>query len=365
METVQKLVPDFIEKLIPYKPGKPIEEVQRELGLTRVIKLASNENPLGASPMVAEAISEVLGNLHRYPDAGAHYLRMAIAEKYCTRIENVVLGSGSEAIIGNIARTFLHDDDEALTSEGTFVGFHVICRSQGIRVRTVPQKNYGYDLKAIADNIDSKTKLIYLANPNNPTGTIFTSDEFDAFIERVPSHVLVVADEAYFEYTKRSEVFPDSMIYRYDNVITLRTFSKAYGLAGLRLGYGLAHESLISHLSKVKLPFEPSALAQAGGLAALKDEAFIERAVALNTRERARLSEFLGSKGLNYIPSHTNFIMVEMGDEAEVDRITQGLLMQGIVIRPLRSFGLPTCLRFSVGLPEENDALIEHLRKLL
>jgi histidinol-phosphate aminotransferase len=365
METIQKLVPDYIEKLVPYKPGKPIEEVQRELGLSRVVKLASNENPLGAAPGVSQAISDALVNLHRYPDAGAHHLRMAIAEKYCTRIDNVVLGSGSEGIIGNIVRTFLHDDDEALTSEGTFVGFHVIARSQGIQVRTTPLKNYRYDLEAIANSINEKTKLIYLANPNNPTGTIFTSDEFDAFIAKVPSHVLVVADEAYFEYTKRSEVFPDSMIYRYDNVITLRTFSKAYGLAGLRLGYGLAHESLISHLMKVKLPFEPSYLAQMAGLAALKDEEFIERTVALNTRERARLYDALVAMRLQPILSHTNFIMVDIGDGDEVDRLSQALLMKGIVIRPLRSFGLPKCLRISVGLPEENDLLIETLKTLL
>ncbi|MGE5706774.1 MAG: histidinol-phosphate transaminase [Bacteroidota bacterium] len=365
METAQRLVPEFIEKLVPYRPGKPIEEVQRELGIERVYKLASNENPLGASPAVAKAIMDSLSGIHRYPDAGAHHLRLAIAERTCTRVENVVLGGGSEAIIANIVRTFLHGEDEALTSEGTFVGFHIIARSQGIRVQTTPLKDYRYDLDAILAAINPKTKVIYLANPNNPTGTIFTNDEWEHFIERVPSHILVLADEAYFEYTKRSELYPDSMSYRYDNVITLRTFSKAYGLAGLRLGYGLAHESLVSHLMKVKLPFEPNFLAQVAGLAALNDQEFVERTVALNTRERDRLYGDLERLGLNFVPSHTNFILVEMKDETLVDRISQGLLSKGVVIRPLRSFGLPTCFRISVGLPEENDVLVKHLTQIL
>ncbi|HEY9765098.1 MAG TPA: histidinol-phosphate transaminase [Chroococcales cyanobacterium] len=363
MEVARRLVPEFIEKLVPYRPGKPIEEVQRELGIQQVIKLASNENPLGVSSEVPPAILEAMASIHRYPDAGGLVLRRAIADKYCTKVENVILGSGSEGIMGNIARTFLHDDDEALTSEGTFVGFHIIVRSQGIKVRTVPLQRYAFDLGRMAEAIDSKTKIIYLANPNNPTGTIFDHAAFESFINQVPPHVLVLADEAYFEYTRRSEVFPDSMTYRYDNVITLRTFSKAYGLAGLRLGYGLAHESLISHLLKVKLPFEPNSLAQAAGLAALRDQDFVEKTVALNEREKDGIYEALEKLGLNFVPSHTNFVLVEMGDEKIVDRISSELLSSGVVIRPLRSFGLPTCFRITIGLPAENDFLIERLRE--
>jgi histidinol-phosphate aminotransferase len=271
-----RLVPPYIESLEPYKPGKPIAELQKELGITDVVKLASNENPLGASPLALEEMQRHMDDLHRYPNGGLD-LREVLAGRFRLKVGNVIAGSGSEGIMSNIIRAFLCDDDEVLTSEGTFVGFYVLARSRGTRLITVPLKDYHFDLEAIASRINEHTKIIYLANPNNPTGTIFTRAEFDAFIKRVPPHVLIILDEAYFEYAQRSPDYPDSMAYRYDNVITLRTFSKAFGIAGMRIGYGFAHDSLITNLLKVKLPFEPGTLAQAAGIGALRDEGVPEK----------------------------------------------------------------------------------------
>ena len=251
------LVPPYIESLRPYEPGRSIDEVRRAYGLTNVAKLASNENPLGPSPLAIEAVRRQLGGLHLYPNGGLD-LRRTLAEQFDLKPENVIAGSGSEGIMSNIIRTFLCDDDEVLTTDAAFIGFQVLARSRGVRYRTVPYRDWHYDLPALAARITEKTKIVYLANPNNPTGTIFTRQEFDSFYRHVPERVLIILDEAYFEYAKDNPRYPDSMHYRYDNVITLRTFSKIYGLAGIRIGYGFAHEELIANLLKVKLPFEPS-----------------------------------------------------------------------------------------------------------
>ena len=257
------LVPPYIESLRPYEPGRSIEEVSRAYGLTRVSKLASNENPLGPSPLALEAIRRQSGGLNLYPNGGLD-LRRTLAENFDLKIENVIAGSGSEGIMSGIIRTFLCDDDEVLTTDAAFIGFQVLARSRGVKYRTVPYRDWHYDLPALAGQITEHTKIIYLANPNNPTGTIFTRHEFDRFYQHVPERVLIILDEAYFEYAQDNPRYPDSMHYRYDNVITLRTFSKVYGLAGIRIGYGFAHEDLIANLLKVKLPFEPSTPAQAG-----------------------------------------------------------------------------------------------------
>src|SRR6202521_2828216 len=248
------LVPPYIESLRPYQAGRSIEEVQRQYGLTLVSKLASNENPLGPSAMALEAMARSLNQLHRYPNGGLD-LRRVLAEQFELKIENVIAGSGSEGIMSNIIRTFLGDEDEVLTTEAAFIGFQVLARSRGVKYRTVPYRDWHYDLPALAERINPHTKIIYLANPNNPTGTIFTKHQFDEFYRHVPERVLIILDEAYFEYAKDNPRYPDSMHYRYDNVITLRTFSKIYGLAGVRIGYGFAHEELIRNCLKVKLPF--------------------------------------------------------------------------------------------------------------
>lgn len=359
------LVPEYIERLDPYRPGKPIDEVRREFGLDHIHKLASNENPLGPSPRALEAMHQRMTGLNQYPDSAGFHLRDALARRYRVKRENVILGSGSEGIMATIVRTFLHGDEEVLTSEGTFVGFMVLARSQGVPIVTVPLRDYGYDLETMASHLSSRTKVVYLSNPNNPTGTIFTRAEFEAFLERVPPHVLIILDEAYYEFVGDLYDYPDSQLYRADNVITLRTFSKAYGLAGIRIGYGLAHEALIGQLLKVKLPFEPNTLAQAAGLAALDDDAFLMRTLDVNERGIEQLYEGLERLRIPHVRSYANFVLTEWGSETEVDRIYQGLLARGVIVRPLRGFGLPTCIRISVGLPEENAACLRGLRELL
>ena len=358
------LVPPYIETLQPYKPGRSIAEVQREFGLKRVIKLASNENPLGASPLAVQGLQEALPHLHRYPTGGVD-LRTVLAQKFRLKTENVIAGAGSEGIMSDIVRTFLCDDDEVLTTEAAFIGFQVLSKSRGVRYRTVPYRNWHYDLEGLARNINEHTKIIYLANPNNPTGTIFTKDEFDAFYGKVPERVLIILDEAYFEYARNNPIYPDSMHYRYDNVITLRTFSKVYGLAGIRIGYGFAHEELIKNLLKVKLPFEPSTPAQAAGIAALEDSDFMRRSLELNARGLEYLMRSFYELELDVVPSEANFTMVVRGTGEDADRLARELMKQGIIIRPLRAFGLPNCLRISVGTDEENEMLVTALRRVL
>jgi histidinol-phosphate aminotransferase len=357
------LVPPYIETLRPYVAGKPMEELRRELGLKRIVKLASNENPLGPSPKALEEMQKHLQSLHYYPDGG-YDLRVELAKKFKLKIDNVIVGSGSEGIMSNIIRTFLCDDDEVLTTEAAFIGFQVLAKSRGVKYRTVPYNNWRYDLRAIAQQINDHTKIIYLANPNNPTGTIFTKQEFDEFYKHVPERVLIILDEAYYEYAKDNYYYPDSMDYRYDNVITLRTFSKVYGLAGIRIGYGFAHDELIRNLLKVKLPFEPSVLAQAAGIGALNDDQFLLRSLEVNAKGLKFLNDQLKKLDLQVIPSDANFVMVVRESEDDVNHLYQELLKLGVIVRPLKAFGLPQCMRISVGTEEENGILVESLSKV-
>jgi histidinol-phosphate aminotransferase len=357
------LVPPYIEALRPYQAGRSIEDVQRAYGLTRVSKLASNENPLGPSPLAIEAITRSLSGLNYYPNSGLD-LRRVLAEKFETKIDNVIAGSGSESIISNIIRTFLGDEDEVLTTDAAFIGFQVLAKSRGTAYRTVPYRDWHYDLTALAGSITERTKIVYLANPNNPTGTIFSKHEFDEFYRHVPERVLIILDEAYFEYAKDSPRYPDSMHYRYDNVITLRTFSKVYGLAGVRIGYGFAHERLIANLLKVKLPFEPGTLAQAAGIGALADREFLHKSLELNAHGMRFLSTSLRELGLTVVPSEANFIMIELASAERADRLTNHLLTQGIIIRPLASFGLSNCVRISTGTAEDNERCVQAIQKL-
>jgi histidinol-phosphate aminotransferase len=330
--------------------------------LSRIVKLASNENPLGTSPRAIEAIRPSLEGLNLYPNGGLD-LREVLAQEFDVRVDNVIAGSGSEGIMSNIIRAFLCDDDEVLTTEAAFIGFQVLARSRGIRYRTVPYQDWHYDLPALAEQINSKTKIVYLANPNNPTGTIFSRQQFDEFYRHVPERVLIILDEAYFEYAKDNPRYPDSMHYRYDNVITLRTFSKVYGLAGMRIGYGFAHQELIRNLLKVKLPFEPSAPAQAAGIGALSDHEFLHRSLELNARGLRYLTSGLQDIGLPVVPSQANFVMTILPGEQEACRIFEELLAQGVIVRPLKAFGLPHCLRISTGTDADNSLCIEAFRR--
>lgn len=359
-----RLVPPYIETLEPYRPGRSIAEIQKEYGIARVVKLASNENPLGPSLLAVEEMRRCMEDLHRYPNGGLD-LREVLARQYKLKTDNVIAGSGSEGIMSSIIRTFLCDEDEVLTSEGTFVGFYVLARSRGITMITVPLREYRFDLPAIASRISARTKIIYLANPNNPTGTIFTKAEFERFHRMVPSHVLIILDEAYFEYAMENPQYPDSMQYRYDNVITLRTFSKIYGLAGVRIGYGFAHDLLIRNLLKVKLPFEPSTLAQAAGIAALRDGEFLRKSLMVNTAGKRSLDAAFRELGLRSVPTEANFFLLDLGSEDTVHGMTEGLLRRGVIIRPLRAFGLPHCVRITIGTEEQNAVLINALRAVV
>jgi histidinol-phosphate aminotransferase len=358
------LVPPYIESLRPYEPGRNADQVRKQYGLAQVAKLASNENPLGPSPIALERLQQQVHSLHRYPNGGLD-LRTVLAQQYDVKVENVIVGSGSEGIISNIIRTFLCDDDEVLTTDAAFIGFQLLAKSRGVKYRTVPYSAWHYDLQALAAAVNEHTKIIYLANPNNPTGTIFSRLEFDEFYRHVPERVLIILDEAYFEYAKDNPRYPDSMHYRYDNVITLRTFSKVYGLAGIRIGYGFAHEELINNLLKVKLAFEPSALAQAAGIGALADKEFLHRSLELNARGTRYLMESLKQLGLEAIESEANFVMLALKETASATLLNQKLLEQGVIVRPLEAFGLPHCLRISTGIDQDNERCVEAIKKAL
>jgi histidinol-phosphate aminotransferase len=357
------LVPPYIASLRPYEAGRTIEDVRQQYGLADVVKLGSNENPLGASPLALEAVRAAMDHLNLYPNGGLD-LRRVLAREFDLRVENVITGSGSEGIMSNIIRTFLGDEDEVLTTEAAFIGFQVLAKSRGVKYRTVPYRDWHYDLDALAAAITEQTKIIYLANPNNPTGTIFTRAEFDQFYQHVPERVLIILDEAYYEYARDNARYPDSMHYRYDNVITLRTFSKAYGLAGLRIGYGFAHEELIGNLLKVKLPFEPGTLAQAAGIGALADKAFLHRTLELNARGIECLTQAFRRMGLTVVPSEANFVMIVLPEEQQAARLVEELLQQGVVTRPLKAFGLPRCVRVSTGREEDNRRCVESMERI-
>lgn len=354
------LVPPHISSLRPYEPGLSAQQVKEQFGLHRVVKLASNENPLGASPRAMEAAQKALREMFIYPDGGLA-LRRRLAERFSLSVDNVIAGAGSEGIMANIVRTFLCDEDEVLTTEAAFAGFQVLARGRGVAYRTVPYRDWQYDLQALAEATSDRTKLIYLANPNNPTGTFFTREAFERFHRQVPERVLIILDEAYFEFAMNERCYPDSMHYRFDNVITLRTFSKAYGLAGVRVGYGFAHANLISMLLKVKLPFEPSGIATAAALGALDDAAFLEESIGNNARGLAFVSSAFRELGFEVVPSAANFVMIVLESEDQARQIFDQLLRRGVIVRPLKATGLPHCLRISVGTEEENEICVEAL----
>ena len=366
------LVPEYIRSLAVYQAGKPIDELARERGLTKISKLASNENPLGPSPFAIREMTKGLWELHRYPDMHAFALKNALSELYSLKKENIILGNGSEGIMAYIARSFLSPGAEVLTSEKTFIGFYILARGAGAKLVTVPQTtDYRYNVEGMIEKITEQTKVIYIANPNNPTGTYLTKNEFDHLMEHVPGHVLVVLDEAYFEFAREVQDYPDSMTYRYDNVITLRTFSKAYGLSGIRVGYGFGHEDLISNLSKVKLPFEPNLIAQMGAVGALDDQPHLDRTLGLNKELRSECLVFLKECGFSPIPSITNFLTFKTGSFEASQFLFESLLEKGVIIRPLKANEMPDFVRVSIGTKEEmdhfynamNDVLPQYMKK--
>lgn len=360
------LVPYNIRELRPYVAGKTIEEVKEAYQPERISKLASNENRLGCSPLVKEAVDRAMSEIQDYPDPASRKLKRILAEKNGVTPDNIIVAAGSESVIANLCRTFFLNHEEAITASATFVGFFVQANIRGISLRLVlPTRDYRFNLSKMAEVVGPRTKMIYIANPNNPTGTYITKKEFEDFMNEVPEDVLVIMDEAYYEYSKGVEDYPNSLDYDYDNVITLRTFSKAYGLAGFRIGYGIGHEKLIGNMLKTKLTFEPTSLAQAAAEAALKDEDFLQQSVTLVEKGRKRLYDFFDSHDISYCPSISNAVMMILETEEEAYNFTQSMLEEGVILRRIHAFGLPNCIRITIGTEQEMQHFEDSARKVL
>lgn len=364
LSTREKLHRPALEKIKPYIPGKPIEEVQRELGIRKVIKLASNENPLGPSPMALSAIHNHIKSVWRYPDAAGYYLRRKLSEKIGVPQDHIILGNGSVEIVQQITEAYLNPGDEVIVGWPAFFKYIIATQIMGGTVVRVPLRDMRYDLQAMADAAGSKTRIIFIANPNNPTGTMVTGDEVSAFMAKIPEGVIVVFDEAYREYIE-DEDYPDSMKYLREgkNIIILRTFSKIYGLAGLRIGYGIARPDIISYLNRVREAFNTNSLAQIAALHALDDQKHLERSKAHNREERAHLTKGLKELGLGLSPSVANFILADLGRDAT--SLHNRLLEEGIIVRPMGMYELPTCMRITIGKKNENNRLLEVLSSIL
>lgn len=358
-------VPQYIRNMTPYRPGKPIEELKEEYGFETVIKLASNENPFGASPKAIEAARQGLAETYRYPDPVSRRLRRKIAASYGLREDEIIVGAGSESLLAVTARTFLKPGETALTGFGAFMGFEIHLTSHGGSLVKVPSPDYRFDIEALIEAVTPETRILYLPNPNNPTGSYVTHQELKHLLDNVPQSTLVLLDEAYIEFSGDLPDYPKALTLRQDNLLILRTFSKAYGLAGFRIGYGIGHPKLIEQLIKVKMTFEPSLPAQLAAEAAWDDAEFLEKTVQNNKQELQRYYQTFDRLGLKYIPSTGNFIFVECPSPEYVNALNEALLRQGIAIRPLAAFGFPHCIRITIGLPEENDALFQALETIL
>jgi len=340
-------IPQYIEEIDPYIPGKPIEEVERELGLTAV-KLASNENPLGPSPLAVEAARRALADSNRYPDGGSHYLREALAARHKVPREKIIVGNGSTDVIHLAASVLLGAGESAVTSQGSFPLYYIAIEKMGANLIAVPQKNYGFDLYGIARAVQKDTRIIYIANPNNPTGSIFDADVFEKFLETIPDGILVVLDEAYYEYVGMKSYSRSLDLVRANkNILVLRTFSKVYGLAGLRVGYGIGPVELIDAMNKIRLPFPVSGVAQAAALAALDDTEHVRRSLETNRAGLRQLENGLREMSVKFAPSVTNFVLVEVGGDA--DALAAELLKLGVIVRPMAWMGFPHAIRVTVG----------------
>lgn len=357
-----------IQGIHPYIPGKPISELQRELGLNHVVKLASNENPLGASPAVIAAMTSELTEVARYPDGGCYALKQTLADFLGLQSSQITLGNGSNELLELVARVFAAPGDEVIYSQYAFAVYPISTQVVGATGVEVPAKDFGHDLKAMLAAITDNTKLIYIANPNNPTGTFFTKTEWRSFIEAVPEHIIVVLDEAYIEY---AQSFVDDDRYlngidsleSYPNLLVSRTFSKAYGLASLRIGYMAGCDELITYINQVREPFNVNQFAQVAAVAAINDQDFADLVVATNQQGMRQLTEAFNTLDLNYIPSIGNFVCVKLGDNAL--QYNQDLLAEGVIVRPVANYGMNEYLRISIGTQVENEYFIDALKKVL
>jgi histidinol-phosphate aminotransferase len=359
---VFKLAPFCIRSIAPYLPGKPISDLAREMGLdpANIVKLASNENPLGISPEAHVAMQDVMEDIARYPDGNSVELREVVSAKFGVKTDQIVFGNGSNDILELAARAFLSSGDEAVYSQHAFAVYALVTQAVGAKGVVVPAQNFAHDLSAMLAAINDKTRIVFIANPNNPTGTLIGKSELKDFLSNVPKHVLVVLDEAYDEYLSnehKSEAI--NWLKAFDNLIISRTFSKAYGLAGLRVGFGLTSHEIADLMNRVRQPFNVNSMAQVAAVASLADEAFVERTRALNQAGMVQITEGLAALGLEYIPSFGNFVSFKVADAAGVN---QRLLAQGIIVRPIANYEMPDYLRVSIGLFSENTRFLEALK---
>lgn len=359
------LAPDYIRAIAPYQGGKPITELAREMGLQpeNIIKLASNENPLGISPKAEFAIQEALLDIARYPDGNSFALRDAVSKKFNVAPEQIVFGNGSNDILELAARAFLMAGSETIYSQHAFAVYPLVTQATGATGVVVPAKDFGHDLRGMLTAVTAKTRMIFVANPNNPTGTLLGKEELLAFLGQVPKNVLVVLDEAYDEYLSvahKSEAI--NWLNEFENLIISRTFSKAYGLAGLRVGFGLMHADVADMMNRVRQPFNVNSVAQAAAVASLADEDFVARSYALNQAGMAQLTQGLQKLNLEYIPSFANFVSFKVANAATVN---QKLLQNGVIVRPIANYEMPDYLRVSIGLFSENARFLEVLEQIL
>jgi histidinol-phosphate aminotransferase len=354
-----------LDPIKAYVPGKPIEEVQREYGLQDVIKLASNENPMEPPPKTLAALKDALRRLNSYPDGQSYYLRQALAARLGVNSEQVTVGNGVDGIIMQTCLAYLDDTSEVIVSQSSFPVYDIYTHVMRAKLIKTPARNYGLDLDAMAGAINERTKIIFVCNPNNPTGTMNTAAEVEALMAKVPDHVLVVFDEAYFEFVD-SPNYPDTLRYIREgrkNILIMRTYSKIFALAGIRLGYGIADPEILAPMSKIKEPFAVNLLAQVAGIAALEDDAYRQASVAANHAGRLFLYRECERLGLFYVKSHANFVLVRVGPQA--GRIFQHLLEKGVIVRPCNGYDLPEFVRITVGNPAQNARLIETLETVL
>lgn len=356
-------IPDYIRTLIPYAPGKPIEEVEREYGIEGSVKLASNENPLGPSPFAVKALQERLHQLHLYPDGDCFYLKRGLAAKLGVAPERIIFGNGSNELIELAVRAFMRPGDEAVMANQAFVIYRLVVQAAGGACKIVPLKDFTHDLEAISRAISPRTKIVFLANPNNPTGTIFRKREWESFIGRLTPEALLVVDEAYFEYVAAPD-YPDSLSYHGEglSLLTLRTFSKLYGLAGLRIGYGVGAEKMIDIMHRMRQPFNVNAAAQWAALAALGDHDHVRRSLEVNREGMDFLKGEIARLGLEQIPSQANFILVRVGDGRKV---FDELLRRGVIVRPMGAYDFPEYLRVTIGTAKENSRFISELKNII
>jgi histidinol-phosphate aminotransferase len=365
---MEELVPENIRSLTPYPPGKPLSELKRELGIDRAIKLASNENSFGPSPKAVAAMRDALSELHRYPDGGAYYLRQRISQHVGAPPENLILGNGSNEVIELLIRTFCDREHGVLTSETTFVVYRLISTAAGVPFRSVPMKDLTFDTDAIAESYLSgeggKPRLIFLCNPNNPTGTRFGQAELDRFLQKVGPEPILVLDEAYIEFVPEAERLDTArLLAERERTVVLRTFSKAYGIAGTRVGYGITSAAIADYTNRVRQPFNVNSLGQVGACAALDDAEYLDFVIKATEAGKQRVSARLEELGLRPVPSSTNFILFDCGRESWP--LYEALLRKGVIVRPMKAYGLDNYLRVNVGTPEEDEWFLEAMAEVL